>query len=157
MEPTHSPVTSKGFTNWRTASEQFSQHANSTFHKDSVWLLHQQKVAQPIDEQLTSIAEEIKVARRKCLLEQLKILKLLSPSSAGDSCQELRRWQGKHHAELSTWDEEVPLREELLVSCDLSSKTKIIEKFLSAREHRWKFSEKSPLVSPSSYTHYMAA
>ena len=70
--------TTKGFTNWRTASEQFSKHAYSSFHKDSVWLLRQKQASKPIDEQLTSVADEIKEARRKCLLEQLKCLKLLA-------------------------------------------------------------------------------
>ena len=46
---------SKGFTNWRTASEQFSQNAKSAFHTDCNWLHCQQQGAKPIDEQLTSI------------------------------------------------------------------------------------------------------
>ena len=72
--------TTTGFTNWKTATEQFLQHENSSFHKDSDWLIPQSKESKPIDEQLTSssISENIEVARRKCLMEQLKVLLLLA-------------------------------------------------------------------------------
>ena len=70
--------TTTGFTNWKTATEQFVQHENSLFHKDSDWLIRQSKEGKPIDEQLASVSENIKVARRKCLMEQLKVLRLLA-------------------------------------------------------------------------------
>ena len=54
------------------------QHENSSFNKDSNWLIRQSKEGKPIDEQLTSVSDNIKVARRKCLMEQLKVLRLLA-------------------------------------------------------------------------------
>ena len=54
--------TSKGYNHWRNGTRDISLHANSAFHKESVWLLRQRKESKPIDEELTSVGEEVKAA-----------------------------------------------------------------------------------------------